>query len=100
MKSLIQKDKRVRKSNFKYERQRLLLKSMLYNTEITSKDQRWQASTLLSNLPKQSSRTRLKNRCIITGRGRAIHRDFRISRIKVRDLIRFNSIFGFKKSSW
>ena len=40
MKSLIQKDKRVRKSNFKYERQRLLLKSMLYNTEITSKDQR------------------------------------------------------------
>lgn len=54
----------------------------------------------LQKLPRNSSGTRLKNRCNITGRGRGYLRDFGVSRIKFRELASIGEIPGVRKSSW
>lgn len=54
----------------------------------------------LQKLPRNSSPTRLKNRCGITGRGRGYLRDFGLSRIKFRELASVGEVPGVRKSSW
>jgi len=54
----------------------------------------------LQKLPKNSSPTRVKNRCAITGRGRGYLRAFGLSRIQFRELAREGKIPGIKKASW
>lgn len=54
----------------------------------------------LQKLPKNSSPSRLKNRCNITGRGRGYIRDFGLSRIKFRELASIGEVPGVRKSSW
>ncbi|MDI2586548.1 30S ribosomal protein S14 [Psychrobacillus sp. NEAU-3TGS] len=54
----------------------------------------------LSKLPKNSSPTRLKNRCEVTGRPRGYLRKFNISRIAFRELAHKGQLPGVKKSSW
>lgn len=55
---------------------------------------------VLAKLPKDSSPTRLKNRCEVTGRPRGFMRKFGMSRIAFRDLAHKGQIPGVKKSSW
>jgi small subunit ribosomal protein S14 len=57
----------------------------------------WKA---LDDMPKNSSRVRLKNRCQITGRPRGYVRYFGISRIALRDMALNGKIPGLKKASW
>ena len=57
----------------------------------------WKA---LDELPKNSSRVRLKNRCQITGRPRGYVRYFGLSRIMLRDMALNGKIPGLKKASW
>ena len=54
----------------------------------------------LANLPRDSSATRSKNRCELTGRSRAYLRKFKISRIMLRELALKGMIPGMKKASW
>jgi small subunit ribosomal protein S14 len=54
----------------------------------------------LSELPRNSSSVRYRNRCAITGRPRAYYRKFGISRIVLKDLAGWGKIPGLKKSSW
>ncbi|MFJ5770264.1 30S ribosomal protein S14 [Psychrobacillus sp. NPDC093180] len=54
----------------------------------------------LSKLPKNSSPTRLKNRCEVTGRPRGYMRKFNMSRIAFRELAHKGQLPGVKKSSW
>ncbi|MDP3402344.1 MAG: 30S ribosomal protein S14 [bacterium] len=54
----------------------------------------------LQKLPKNSSPTRVKNRCAVTGRGRGYMRPFGLSRIAFRELAREGKIPGVKKASW
>ena len=54
----------------------------------------------LQKLPKNSSPTRIKNRCAVTGRSRGYLRAFGLSRIKFRELAREGKIPGVKKASW
>lgn len=54
----------------------------------------------LQKLPRNSSATRIKNRCAITGRGRGYMRAFGLSRIQFRELARSGNIPGVKKASW
>lgn len=54
----------------------------------------------LQKLPRNSSPTRLKNRCFATGRPRGYMRDFGLSRIKFRELALEGKIPGVRKSSW
>ena len=54
----------------------------------------------LSRLPRNSSATRLKNRCSLTGRARGFYRRFGISRIALRELALLGQIPGVTKASW
>jgi ribosomal protein S14 len=54
----------------------------------------------LSKLPRNSSKTRIRNRCTITGRSRAVYKQFRVSRIVFRELATQGALCGIYKSSW
>ena len=54
----------------------------------------------LAKLPRDSSPSRLTNRCQVTGRPRSVYRKFNLSRIAFRELAHKGQIPGVKKSSW
>jgi small subunit ribosomal protein S14 len=57
----------------------------------------WEA---LQKLPRNSSPTRLRSRCNLTGRGRGVYRKFGLGRNKFRELALDGKIPGIRKSSW
>ena len=63
-------------------------------------EERFNAMVKLSQKPRNSSKVRIKNRCSLTGRPRAYHRYFDMSRIMLRELALAGLIPGLKKSSW
>ncbi|MGE0254184.1 MAG: 30S ribosomal protein S14 [Alphaproteobacteria bacterium] len=63
-------------------------------------EERFAARMKLAKLPRNSSKTRLHNRCELTGRPRAYYRKFRLSRIAMRDLASQGLIPGMVKASW
>lgn len=66
----------------------------------TLDEDRYQAQMKLQKLPKNSSPNRVRNRCQITGRCRAVYRRFGISRITLREFVHKGLIPGVKKASW
>ncbi len=54
----------------------------------------------LQKLPKNSSKVRLHNRCLMTGRARSYYRKFGVSRLVFRELALKGEIPGIKKASW
>lgn len=93
------KDRRRRLLHSLYERRRLLLRSLRENRSLPSR-LRSQAFRALSLLPRDSSGTRRRNRCTLTGRSRAIVRRFGVSRLMFRLLARDGRLVGVKKASW
>ena len=63
-------------------------------------EERFAAQLKLAELPRNSSPTRVRNRCEITGRPRAYYRKLRMSRIALRELSSQGQIPGMTKSSW
>ena len=63
-------------------------------------EERFKAQLKLAKLPRNSSATRLHNRCEVTGRPRSYYRKLRMSRIALRDLASRGQIPGMVKSSW
>ena len=63
-------------------------------------EERIEAMIKLSQKPRNSSKVRIKNRCALTGRPRAYHGYFGMSRIMLRELALAGLIPGLKKSSW
>lgn len=78
---------------------RARLKEIIYNRE-TSMEDRFEAVMLLAKMPRNSSATRVRNRCELTGRPRGVYRKFKLCRIKLRDLAHAGQIPGVVKSSW
>ena len=99
MKARILKDKKKRKLVCKYERKRLVFKSIVRDEKLPDMV-RWRASLKLARLPKSSSKVRIRNRCVVTGRPRGVYRHSRISRVVLRDLASMGSMNGVSKSSW
>lgn len=85
MKSILIKDRRRRILFSLYERRRNVLLSILSNKSLAS-TVRAQAFFTLRQLPRESSITRQRNRCNLTGRPRAVYRRFGLSRIRFRKL--------------
>ena len=63
-------------------------------------EERFNAQLKLANLPRNSSKTRVRNRCQITGRPHGVYRKLKISRIALRQLGLEGKIPGMVKSSW
>ena len=85
MQSLLQKDRRIRTLYALYERRRSILFSLRHNRILTLINRTAIYEELLS-LPRDSSITRVRNRCTLTGRSRAIYRKFGLSRLIFRKL--------------
>jgi len=98
-KSSIAKNLRREKLVEKYAAKRAELKSILANPN-ASDDEFFEAQRKLSKLPRNSARTRLRNRCAITGRPRAFIRRFGLSRLTFREMALDGRIPGVVKSSW
>lgn len=82
-----------------YEAKRVALKEIIYNRDLPL-EQRMQAQRKLSELPRNASKSRIRNRCEITGRPRGYYRYFRLSRLMLRDLGNAGMVPGLTKSSW
>lgn len=70
------------------------------NNESLEMEERFEARLKLAELPRNSSATRIRNRCEITGRPRAVYRKMGISRVALRELGNRGLIPGLVKSSW
>lgn len=99
MKKLIKKDFKRRNQVNKYELKRLYLKSLLMDQTLSNK-KRFKIQSELTKLPKNSSKVRLNNRCILTGRSRAVFKLFNLSRISLKQLALSGDLAGVKKTSW
>ncbi len=97
--SAIQRDLKRRKLTKRYASKRAQLKAIIYNKEAPM-EERFQAVLQLAELPRNSSKTRNRNRCALTGRPRGNFRKFRLSRIALRDLASRGELPGVTKSSW
>ena len=75
------------------------LKEIIMNKQLPL-EERFKAQLKLSNLPRNSSKTRVRNRCQITGRPHGVYRKLKISRIALRQLGLEGKIPGMVKSSW
>ena len=65
-----------------------------------SPEERFQATLKLAEMPRNSAKIRVRNRCKLTGRSRSYYRKFGLSRVELRDLASFGEIPGLVKSSW
>jgi small subunit ribosomal protein S14 len=63
-------------------------------------EERFEAQLKMAELPRNTNPTRVRNRCELTGRSRAVYRRFKLSRIALRDLASIGMIPGVTKSSW
>jgi len=99
MANLMQRDKMRRNLTKFYELKRLEYKSILTNHAIP-KHIRYKYILKLAQLPRNSSKTRVKNRCVVTGRPRSVYRFCKLSRITLRELGSKGLVLGFKKLSW
>ena len=97
--SAINKNNRRMKLSDKYYSKRKKLKKIIMNKKL-SLEERFKAQQKLSNLPRNSAKTRVMNRCQITGRPHGVYRKLKISRIALRKLSLEGKIPGMIKSSW
>lgn len=98
-KSMIEREKKRQKLVDKYAAKRAALKEFAID-ETKPFEERFKARLKLAKLPRNSSATRLHNRCQLTGRPHAYYRKLKISRIMLRDLASKGQLPGMVKSSW
>ena len=91
-------NKRIKLSNRLYKK-REALKKIVMDKKI-SLEERFKAQQKLSKLPRNSAKSRVMNRCEITGRPHGVYRKLKISRIALRQLGLQGKIPGLVKSSW
>jgi small subunit ribosomal protein S14 len=98
-KSSIEKNSRRRRMTKKFSGRRQRLKEII-NDKNKPIEERFAATLKLAELPRNSSATRIRNRCEITGRPRGFYRKHKLSRIALRELGSKGLIPGLLKSSW
>lgn len=98
-KSSIENNKRRQRlvKKFAGRRERLL---SLANDETKAMDERFEARLKLAQMPRNGSKTRIRNRCEVSGRSRAVYRKLKMSRIALRELGNKGLVPGLVKSSW
>lgn len=98
-KSAVNRNEQVKKLVKQYATKREALKKVA-NDESLPLEDRFEARLKLAELPRNSSKTRIRNRCAVTGRPRAYYRKLKMSRIALRELGSQGLIPGLVKSSW
>ncbi|EFL90053.1 30S ribosomal protein S14 [Ahrensia sp. R2A130] len=97
--SAIEKNKKKQRLVAKFAAKRAELKEIINNRELPI-EERFRAQLQLAALPRNGAKTRVRNRCNITGRPRAYYRKLGMSRIAMRELGSNGLVPGLVKSSW
>jgi small subunit ribosomal protein S14 len=97
-KSMIEREKKRRQLVDKYADQRAELKEQFLKAD--NQLEKLAIHRQLQRLPRSSSRTRVRNRCWVTGRSRGYYRDFGLSRNVFREWAHEGLLPGVVKSSW
>jgi small subunit ribosomal protein S14 len=97
--SAIEKNKHRRRLVARYATKRAELRAVVRD-RARPPEERFEATLLLAELPRNSAKVRVRNRCTLTGRPRGYHRKFGLSRIALRDLASTGQIPGMVKASW
>jgi small subunit ribosomal protein S14 len=98
-KSAVNRNEMVKRLVKQYAAKRQAL-TEIANDEARPLEERFAARLKLAKLPRNSSKTRIRNRCEVTGRPRAFYRKLKMSRIALRELGSHGQIPGLVKSSW
>jgi len=97
--SAVQKNNKKRALVEQFASKRAALKEIIKNRDLPI-EERFKAQLKLSELPRNSSKIRVRNRCEVSGRPRGVYRKLKMSRIAIRDLGNLGRIPGIVKSSW
>ena len=98
-KSMVNREVKRAKLVKQHATKRAALKSVI-NDQSKPVEERFKATLKLAQMPRNSSATRIHNRCELTGRPHAFYRKLKLSRIMLRELASFGQIPGMVKSSW
>lgn len=97
--SMVEREKRRAKLSSKFNKKRKELKAIIYNMNANDDDRRY-AELKLQKLPRDSSRSRMRNRCKLCGRSRAYNRLTGLCRIHMRSAVMNGFVPGMHKASW
>ena len=97
--SMVQRNKKRQRLAKKYANKRAELKAIVMDRN-ASPEERFEASLQLADLPRNSAKNRIRNRCEVSGRPRGVYRKFRLGRVMLRDMANKGQIPGMVKSSW
>jgi small subunit ribosomal protein S14 len=97
--STVERNKNRTRLNKSLSTKRAKLKAIVMNKETNDED-RFAAVLKLAQVPRNSAKVRIRNRCELTGRPRAVYRKFKMARNKLRELASKGQIPGMVKSSW
>lgn len=97
--SAIEKNRKRMRLAKQYAARRARLKATAKDNSVPA-EERFAARLKLAEMPRNSSKVRIRNRCELTGRPRGTYRKFKMSRISLRDLASQGLIPGMVKSSW
>lgn len=98
-KSMIARENKRAKLNNRLQARRTELKAIVSNSE-ADYDEKWDAMVALQKLPRDSGKSRQRNRCALTGRPHGYYRKFGLSRNKLREIILKGQAPGVTKASW
>ncbi|HEY1613016.1 MAG TPA: 30S ribosomal protein S14 [Rhizomicrobium sp.] len=97
--SQINRNKKRERLVARYAAKRAALKATTYDMSVAPED-RFAAHLKLAQLPRNSSKTRVHNRCELSGRAKGYYRKLKLSRIALRELGNFGQVPGMTKASW
>ena len=97
--SSVERNDKRRRMTKQYATKRAKLKAIIQDRELPM-EERFQATLKLAELPRNSAKNRIRNRCVLTGRSRSVSRKFRLGRSKLRELASRGELPGVTKSSW
>ncbi|MFQ5562380.1 MAG: 30S ribosomal protein S14 [Parvularculaceae bacterium] len=98
-KGMIERNMKRKRLAKKFESKRARLKAIIKDQDKPG-EERFMAALKLAELPRNSSPTRFRNRCLVTGRPRGFYRKLRMSRIALREFGSDGKVPGLVKSSW
>lgn len=98
-KSAVERNRKRRRLAKKYSGRRERLKAIAADQTMPA-EERFAARLKLAEIPRNASKTRIRNRCELSGRPRGFYRKLKMSRIALRDYASIGAIPGMVKSSW
>ena len=97
--SSINRNEKRRALSKRFDAKRIRLKAIVMKKD-TPMEERFAATLKLAQMPRNSAKVRIRNRCELTGRPRSVYRKVKLSRIALREMANQGLIPGMVKSSW